>query len=257
MDRPSAWERASSPRIHCTRLAGGKADTWFLRQYDRVLDLPFRADLARPMRDNVVDGFINQNEEDVCAEGNWQKYFTSRPQPLTAAEKRAYLDGIRGVSLGSDAFFPFDDNIQRPMPAAWTLWPSPAVQSGTMRSLPAATVIICSWPLPECGCSITKEEIMKLLVVGGGGREHAIIRSFGKIQMWKRFMPLPGNAGMEEEAQCVNVGAKDIPAIVDFAVTHEVDYAVVAPDDPLVLGAVDALRLRDSLASAPGPMRPF
>ena len=100
-------------RIHCTRLAGGKADTWFLRQYDRVLDLPFRADLARPMRDNVVDGFINQNEEDVCAEGNWQKYFTSRPQPLTAAEKRAYLDGIRGVSLGSDAFFPFDDNIQR------------------------------------------------------------------------------------------------------------------------------------------------
>ena len=100
-------------RIHCTRLAGGKADPWFLRQYDRVLDLPFRADLARPMRDNVVDGFINQNEEDVCAEGNWQKYFTSRPQPLTAAEKRAYLDGIRGVSLGSDAFFPFDDNIQR------------------------------------------------------------------------------------------------------------------------------------------------
>lgn len=100
-------------RIHCTRLAGGKADTWFLRQHDKVLSLPFKADIGRPDRDNVIDGFINKNEEDVCAEGNWQKYFTSRPQPMTAAEKRAYLDGIRGVSLGSDAFFPFDDNIQR------------------------------------------------------------------------------------------------------------------------------------------------
>ena len=100
-------------RIHCTRLAGDKADTWFLRQHDKVLDLPFLPALGRPERDNVIDGYINRNEEDVCAEGNWQKYFTSRPQPLTAAEKRAYLDGIRGVSLGSDAFFPFDDNIQR------------------------------------------------------------------------------------------------------------------------------------------------
>ncbi|MBQ5467914.1 MAG: phosphoribosylaminoimidazolecarboxamide formyltransferase, partial [Oscillospiraceae bacterium] len=68
-------------RIHCTRLAGGKADTWFLRQSDRVLNLPFKPELGRPDRDNVIDGYINQNEEDVCAEGNWQKYFTSRPEP--------------------------------------------------------------------------------------------------------------------------------------------------------------------------------
>ena len=100
-------------RIHCTRLAGTKADTWFLRQHDKVLNLPFRSDLARPTRDNVIDGYINRNEEDVCADGNWQKYFTEQPAPLTDAEIRAYLDTMDGVSLGSDAFFPFDDNIQR------------------------------------------------------------------------------------------------------------------------------------------------
>ena len=100
-------------RIHCTRLAGTKADTWMLRQYKKVLDLPFRPDIARPDRDNVIDGYINKNEEDVCAEGNWQKYFTTRPEPLTAEEARAYLDSIKGVSLGSDAFFPFGDNIER------------------------------------------------------------------------------------------------------------------------------------------------
>ena len=100
-------------RIHCTRLAGGKADTWFLRQSDRVLNLPFKPELGRPDRDNVIDGYINQNEEDVCAEGNWQKYFTSRPEPFTREQQRAYLDTISGVSLGSDAFFPFSDNIER------------------------------------------------------------------------------------------------------------------------------------------------
>ena len=100
-------------RVHCTRLAGSKADTWFLRQCDRVLDLPFRDDLRRPDRDNVIDGYINRNEEDVCADGIWQKYFTRRPEPLTDGEIRAYLSGITGVSLGSDAFFPFDDNIER------------------------------------------------------------------------------------------------------------------------------------------------
>ena len=100
-------------RIHCTRLAGSKADTWFLRQSDRVLNLPFRPDLGRPDRDNVIDGYINQNEEDVCAEGNWQKYFTIRPAPFTREQQRAYLDLITGVSLGSDAFFPFSDNIER------------------------------------------------------------------------------------------------------------------------------------------------
>lgn len=100
-------------RIHCTRLAGGKADTWFLRQHGRVLDLPFRPELGRPERDNVIDGYINKNEEDVCAEGIWQRYFTRRPEPFTAEEQRKYLGGISGVSLGSDAFFPFSDNIER------------------------------------------------------------------------------------------------------------------------------------------------
>lgn len=100
-------------RIHCTRLAGTKADTWFLRQHEKVLALPFRSDLGRPDRDNVVDGYINKNEEDVCAEGNWQKYFTTRPEPLTDSEIAEYLSGISGVALGSDAFFPFSDNIDR------------------------------------------------------------------------------------------------------------------------------------------------
>ena len=100
-------------RIHCTRLAGTKADTWFLRQHEKVLNLPFRADIKRADRDNVIDGYINKNEEDVCADGVWQKYFTIRPEPFTADEMRAYLDTIDGVALGSDAFFPFFDNIQR------------------------------------------------------------------------------------------------------------------------------------------------
>ena len=100
-------------RIHCTRLAGGKADTWFLRQHEKVLSLPFRPDLGRPDRDNVIDAYINRNEEDVCAEENWRKYFSSRPAPLSEEEKRAFLDARRDVALGSDAFFPFSDNIER------------------------------------------------------------------------------------------------------------------------------------------------
>ncbi len=100
-------------RVHCTRLAGGKADTWFLRQHPKTLGLPFRADLGRPGRDNVIDGYINGNEEDVCAEGIWQNYFTTRPEPLTEAEKRAWLDSRDAVALGSDAFFPFADSVKR------------------------------------------------------------------------------------------------------------------------------------------------
>ncbi|MBQ8869417.1 MAG: phosphoribosylaminoimidazolecarboxamide formyltransferase [Oscillospiraceae bacterium] len=100
-------------RIHCTRLAGSKADTWFLRQHKKVLALPFLDTLGRPDRDNVIDGYINGNEEDVCAEGNWQKYFKTRPEPLTDTDKKEYLGKISGVALGSDAFFPFSDNIER------------------------------------------------------------------------------------------------------------------------------------------------
>lgn len=100
-------------RIHCTRLAGSKADTWFLRQHPKTLALPFKPDLGRPNRDNVIDGYINGNEEDVCAEGIWQNYFTQRPEPLTEEEKREFLSTRQNVSLGSDAFFPFPDNIKR------------------------------------------------------------------------------------------------------------------------------------------------
>ena len=99
--------------IHCTRLAGTKADTWFLRQADKVINLPFKVDIGRPDRDNVIDGYINQNEEDVCAEGIWQKYFTERPEPFTKEEQAAYLATKDNVALGSDAFFPFSDNIER------------------------------------------------------------------------------------------------------------------------------------------------
>ena len=100
-------------RIHCTRLAGSKADTFFLRQHDKVLNLPFLPTIKRPDRDNVIDGYINQNEEDVCADGVWQKYFTKQPERFTREEQKAYLSTITGVSLGSDAFFPFFDNIER------------------------------------------------------------------------------------------------------------------------------------------------
>ena len=100
-------------RIHCTRLAGTKADTWFLRQHPKTLALPFRADLGRANRDNVIDGYINGNEEDVCADGIWQSYFTEQPERLTEGDKKAWLASRRDVALGSDAFFPFSDNIKR------------------------------------------------------------------------------------------------------------------------------------------------
>lgn len=100
-------------RVHCTRLAGGKADLWFLRQTEQVLNLPFKENLPRAVRDNVVSAYVQQEEEDVCANGNWEKYFTRQPKPFTSAEKRAALAQVNGVSLASDAFFPFADNIQR------------------------------------------------------------------------------------------------------------------------------------------------
>ncbi len=100
-------------RIHCTRLAGGKADTWYLRMHEKVLNLPFKDKLPRAIRDNAIDGYINEYEEDVCEEGNWQKYFSSQPEPLTKREKREYLDSMTGAVLASDAFFPFGDSIER------------------------------------------------------------------------------------------------------------------------------------------------
>ena len=100
-------------RVHCTRLAGSKADLWHLRQHPKVLALPFREDLGRANRDNAIDVDLGEDAEDVLGEDVWQQTFTSRPEPLTREEKQAYLAQVRGVALGSDAFFPFGDNIER------------------------------------------------------------------------------------------------------------------------------------------------
>ncbi len=100
-------------RVHCTRLAGGKADTWWLRQHPRVLDLPFLDDIRRPARDNAIDVYISDNPEDVLDEGIWQDVFSTRPKPLTDDEKSEWVASLSGVSLGSDAFFPFGDNVDR------------------------------------------------------------------------------------------------------------------------------------------------
>ena len=100
-------------RIHCTRLAGSKADNWYLRQCPKVLALPFAKGVKRPDRDNAIDIYISDEYEDVLAEGTWQLYFTERPEPLTREEKKAWLATQTGVSVGSDAFFPFGDNVER------------------------------------------------------------------------------------------------------------------------------------------------
>ena len=100
-------------RIHCTRLAGQKADNWQLRHMPKVLNLPFRDDVSKPNRDNAIDVYIGETPEDVTGEDVWAETFTSRPEPLTAAEKKAWLAKVTGVCLGSDAFFPFGDNIER------------------------------------------------------------------------------------------------------------------------------------------------
>ena len=100
-------------RIHCTRLAGQKADNWQLRHMPKVLDLPFRDDVAKPNKDNAIDVYIGDTPEDVIGDDVWAETFTRQPEPLTAAEKKEYLSHVTGVALGSDAFFPFGDNIER------------------------------------------------------------------------------------------------------------------------------------------------
>lgn len=100
-------------RIHCTRLAGNKADIWWLRQCPKVLALPFKPGIRRADRDNTIDVYISDDYMDVLADGEWENFFTSKPEPLTREEKRAWLDTLTGVSLGSDAFFPFGDNVER------------------------------------------------------------------------------------------------------------------------------------------------
>lgn len=100
-------------RVHCTRLAGNKADIWWLRQNPKVLALPFRDDVRRPDRDNAIDVYISDDYEDVLADGVWQNLFTQKPEPLMREEKKAWIGQLHGVALGSDAFFPFGDNVER------------------------------------------------------------------------------------------------------------------------------------------------
>ena len=100
-------------RIHCTRMAGNKADIWHLRQHPKVLSLPFKEKIRRPDRDNAIDVYISDEWEDLLREGSWQEVFTEKPEVLTAEEKKAWLAQVSGVSLASDAFFPFGDNIER------------------------------------------------------------------------------------------------------------------------------------------------
>ncbi|MEF9983220.1 MAG: phosphoribosylaminoimidazolecarboxamide formyltransferase [Oscillospiraceae bacterium] len=100
-------------RIHCTRLAGNKADIWFLRQHQKVLDLPFKTGIKRADRDNTIDVYISDDYMDVLADGVWENFFTTKPEPLTREEKSKWISTLTGVSLGSDAFFPFGDNIER------------------------------------------------------------------------------------------------------------------------------------------------
>lgn len=100
-------------RIHCTRLAGDKADKWWLRQAPKVLALPFRSDIGKPTMDNTIDVYLSDDYEDVLADGQWENYFTEKPEPMTREERKAWIAKNTGVSLGSDAFFPFGDNIER------------------------------------------------------------------------------------------------------------------------------------------------
>ena len=100
-------------RIHCTRLAGDKADKWWLRQCPKVLNLPFKADIRKPDQDNTIDVYTSDDWEDVLADGVWENFFTEKPEPLTREERKAWIAKNTGVALGSDAFFPFGDNIER------------------------------------------------------------------------------------------------------------------------------------------------
>ena len=100
-------------RIHCTRLAGEKADKWHLRQHEKVLGLPFKPEIRRPDRDNAIDIYLSEDQEEVTGDGNWERLFTQKPEAFTREEQKAYLGSLKGVVLGSDAFFPFGDNIER------------------------------------------------------------------------------------------------------------------------------------------------
>ena len=145
-------------RIHCTRLAGQKADNWQLRHMPKVLDLPFREDISKPNRDNAIDVYIGDTPEDVIGDDVWAETFTVQPAPLTAEEKKAWLSKVTNVALGSDAFFPFGDNIERARRSGVTAIVSRAAPSAMIRLLPPATSTALPWRSVVSGCSTTKQK---------------------------------------------------------------------------------------------------
>ena len=232
-------------RIHCTRLAGQKADNWQLRHMDKVLNLPFRDDVTKPNRDNAIDVYIGDTPEDVIGDDVWAETFTRQPEPLTAEEKKEYLSHVTGVCLGSDAFFPFGDNIERARRSGVTAIVQPG---GSIRD--QQVIDTCNKygiAMAFCGLRlfITEPErggyCDEILVVGGGGREHAIIRALKKSPACGEIWCAPGNGGISYDAKCKNIKATDVEAMVAFAKEEAFDYVVVAQDDPLALGMVDAL----------------
>ena len=150
-------------RVHCTRLAGQKADNWFLRQCPKVLDLQFVDGIRRADRDNAIDVYIGEEYMDVLADGAWEKIFKVKPEVFTREEKRAWLDQMKGVTLGSDAFFPFSDNIERAHKSGVSTSQSRADRFVMTLSSSAATSTTWQWHLQESVCSITKKKCVLYL----------------------------------------------------------------------------------------------
>ena len=168
-------------RVHCTRLAGNKADNWYLRQCPKVLNLPFKPGIRRADRDNTIDVYIGDECMDVLRDGAWQQFFTEKPEEFTREERRAWLDGMTGVALGSDAFFPFGTTSSGPTSPAWSSAPSPAAPSGTTTSSRPAISTASPWPSRASGCSA-------LISFGEGGARR------------RRFLGVPGHLGAEPSA---------------------------------------------------------
>ena len=134
-------------RIHCTRLAGNKADIWYLRQHPKVMNLPWKEKIRRADRDNTIDIYISDDYMDVLTDGTWEQFFTEKPEVLTREEKREWLDTLTGVALGSDAFFPFGDNIERAHKSGVNYIAQPTMSSKHVIN------IILPWHLRVSACS--------------------------------------------------------------------------------------------------------
>ena len=182
---------------------------------------------------------------DVLADGVWEQFFTEKPEPLTREEKRAWLDTMTGVSLGSDAFFPFGDNIERAHKercgiycAAWRIHPGRPCDRYLQQVWDCHGI---HWHSPVPSLIIRRGSSMKVLVVGSGGREHAVIRKLAENPEIDRIFCAPGNGGISVQAQLVEIKATDVEGMVAFAKKEGIDFVVVTPDDPLVLGMADAM----------------